>query len=157
MTPQDLIAAFETLADAPDGSEHLRELVLELAVRGKLVPQEPADEAAPVQLARIAEEKARMVKAKAIRKPKRLPPVEDEAPFDVPAGWAWCRCQDVFAMVTDGDHQPPPRAESGVPFLVIGNVSGGCLDFTSTRFVPRSYYDALDWTRPRGRMTCSIP
>ena len=92
MTPQDLIAAFETLADAPDGTTRLRELVLQLAVRGKLVAQDPSDEPAAVLLERIAAEKARLVKEKKIRKPKVLPPIEaDEVPFAVPEGWEWCR------------------------------------------------------------------
>ena len=92
MTPQDLIAAFETLADAPDGTTRLRELVLQLAVRGKLVPQDASDEPAAVLLERIAAEKARLVKEKKIRKPKVLPPIEaDEVPFEVPEGWEWCR------------------------------------------------------------------
>jgi len=52
MTPRDLIAAFDTLADAPDGVKRLRELVLQLAVRGKLVPQDPKDEPAPLSATR---------------------------------------------------------------------------------------------------------
>ena len=56
MTPQDLIAAFNTLAEAPDGVTRLRELVLQLAVRGELVPQDPEDEPASVLLERIAAE-----------------------------------------------------------------------------------------------------
>lgn len=92
MTPQDLIAAFDTLAEAPDGVTRLRELALQLAVRGKLVPQDSEDEPASVLLERIAEEKALLVKEKKIRKPKALPPVsEDEVPFEVPEGWSWTR------------------------------------------------------------------
>ena len=92
MTPHDLIAAFELLAEAPDGIARLRELVLELAVRGKLVPQDPNDEPASVLLERIAAEKARLVKEGKIPKPKPLPPVgEEEVPFGVPEGWVWCR------------------------------------------------------------------
>ena len=88
MTPHDLLAAFETLAEAPDGIARLRELVLQLAVRGKLVPQDPNDEPASVLLERIAAEKARLVKEGKIPKPKPLPPVgEDEVPFEVPEGW----------------------------------------------------------------------
>lgn len=56
MTPQDLISGFDTLAEAPEGVMRLRELVLQLAVRGKLVPQDPADEPASVLLERIAAE-----------------------------------------------------------------------------------------------------
>jgi type I restriction enzyme S subunit len=90
MTPHDLLAAFEILAEAPDGIARLRELVLQLAVRGKLVPQDPEDEPASVLLECIAAEKARLVKEGKIAKPKALPPVrEDEVPFAVPEGWVW--------------------------------------------------------------------
>jgi type I restriction enzyme, S subunit len=98
MTPQDLLAAFETLAEAPEGVTRLRELVLQLAVRGKLVPQNPEDEPASALLERIEKEKARLVKEGKIRKPKPLPPVKkDEVPFEVPPGWVWTR----FGTITD--------------------------------------------------------
>ena len=57
MTPRELIEAFETLADAPDGVKRLRELVLQLAVRGKLVPQDPADEPADTLLSTLASDR----------------------------------------------------------------------------------------------------
>ncbi|MDZ7640968.1 MAG: restriction endonuclease subunit S [Desulfurivibrio sp.] len=72
------------------GIKKLRELILELAVRGKLVPQDPADEPAATLLKKIAAEKARLVKEGKIKKPKPLPPVgEDEQPFGLPVGWEW--------------------------------------------------------------------
>ncbi len=74
------------------GIKKLRELILELAVRGKLVEQDPDDEPASVLLERIAEEKARLVKEGKIKKPKRLPEItEDEKPFELPPGWSWSR------------------------------------------------------------------
>ena len=78
------------------GIKKLRELILELAVRGKLVPQSPEDEPASVLLKRIAAEKVRLVKEKKIKKQKPLPPVaEDEKPFDLPAGWEWARLGEI--------------------------------------------------------------
>ncbi|WP_372929972.1 restriction endonuclease subunit S [Shewanella putrefaciens] len=74
------------------GIKKLRELILELAVRGKLVPQDPSDEPASVLLERIAVEKARLVKEKKIKKEKPLPAInEDEKPFELPKGWEWER------------------------------------------------------------------
>jgi type I restriction enzyme S subunit len=97
MTPHDLLAAFDILVEAPSGIARLRELILQLAVRGKLVPQDPNDEPACVLLERIAAEKARLVKAGKLPKPRPLPPVsEDEVPFEVPEGWVWCRVDDCF-------------------------------------------------------------
>ncbi|OOE83905.1 restriction endonuclease subunit S domain-containing protein [Salinivibrio sharmensis] len=71
------------------GVKKLRELILELAVRGKLVPQDPNDEPASVLLERIAQEKAQLVKEKKIKKPKALPPINDSKPFQIPNNWGW--------------------------------------------------------------------
>ncbi|EGX3497287.1 restriction endonuclease subunit S [Salmonella enterica] len=74
------------------GIKKLRELILELAVRGKLVPQDPNDEPASVLLERIAAEKAELVKQGKIKKPKPLPEIsEEEKPFELPEGWEWTR------------------------------------------------------------------
>lgn len=78
------------------GIKKLRELILELAVRGKLVPQDPSDEPASVLLERIAAEKARLVKEGKIKKSKPLPEITDEEmPFELPDSWCWARLQDI--------------------------------------------------------------
>lgn len=78
------------------GIKKLRELILELAVRGKLVPQDPSDEPASVLLERIAAEKARLVKEGEIKKPKSLPEIsEEEKPFGLPDGWEWVKLGDI--------------------------------------------------------------
>lgn len=80
------------LAEAPDGVQKLRGLILELAVRGKLVPQDPKEEPASELLMRIAAEKARLMAEGKIKKDKPLPAVgEDEKPFELPMGWEWVR------------------------------------------------------------------
>lgn len=74
------------------GIKKLRELILELAVRGKLVPQDPNDEPASELLKRIATEKAELVKQGKIKKPKPQPEIsEEEKPFELPEGWEWTR------------------------------------------------------------------
>ena len=73
------------------GVKKLRELILELAVRGKLVPQDANDEPASVLLEKIAEEKAQLIADKKIKKTKTLPEITDEEkPFELPEGWEWC-------------------------------------------------------------------
>jgi type I restriction enzyme, S subunit len=94
MNAERVLAHYERIADAPDAIARLRPFVLDLAVRGKLVQQDPNDEPASELLKRIAQEKARLVKAGEIRKPKTLPAV-DEAPFDIPAAWRWNRIREV--------------------------------------------------------------
>lgn len=148
MTPHDLLANFEVLAEAPNGIQRLRELVVELAVRGKLVEQDAGDGPAVAYVKQIAAEKTALVKQGRLRDQKALQPfLNAEAPFQIPSSWIWLRAEDLFLVVTDGDHQPPPKAEAGVPFLVIGNVSAGKVDYVGTRFVPQTYFDGLDWTK----------
>lgn len=82
------------------GIKKLRELILELAVRGKLVPQDPSDEPASVLLERIAAEKERLLKEGKIKKPKALPEIsEDEKPFSVPERWNLVRLGELFEIV----------------------------------------------------------
>ncbi|MFQ1596080.1 restriction endonuclease subunit S [Aeromonas allosaccharophila] len=78
------------------GIKKLRELILELAVRGKLVPQDPSEEPTSVLLERIAAEKAQLVKEGQIKKPKALPEIsEKEKPFELPSTWSWVRLNDI--------------------------------------------------------------
>jgi len=78
------------------GIKKLRELILELAVRGKLVPQDPNDEPASVLLERIAEAEARLIEERKIRKEKPLPDItEEEQPYDLPNGWVFVTLGDV--------------------------------------------------------------
>lgn len=85
------------------GIQKLRELILEMAVRGLLVPQDPNDEHASVLLEKIAAEKAKLIKDGKIKKTKALPEIsEDEKPFDLPVGWEWVRLGDLFLKIESG-------------------------------------------------------
>lgn len=66
---------------------------------------------------------------------------EEENPFELLQGWEWAQLADLVALVTDGDHQAPPTAESGIPFLVIGNLNTGDISLKNCRFVPEEYYE----------------
>lgn len=97
------------LAGAPNGIKKLRELILELAVRGKLVPQDPGDEPASELLRRITEEKARLVAEWKLKKQKALPGVPlGEAPYDLPVRWEWTRLGEItnFGATTKKDEIP---------------------------------------------------
>ena len=96
MTVETFLANFEQLAVAPNGIPKLRELILQLAVRGKLVPQDPNDEPASELLRRIQAEKQRLIADGAIRKPKPMPPIEpNECPYALPEGWTWARLAEL--------------------------------------------------------------
>jgi hypothetical protein len=97
MNADRLLQHYEKTADAPDAIPRLRRFVLDLAVRGKLVPQDANDEPASELLKRIAAEKARLVKAGEIRKSPELKPISDvEALYALPRTWAWVRVGDIF-------------------------------------------------------------
>ena len=129
-----------------DQIKALRQTILNLAVRGKLVDQDPNDEPASELLKRIAKQKEGESK-------KTKPTISLTSSItrcDVPSGWAITDLQSVCASITDGDHLPPPKTESGVPFLVIGNVRGQTIEFAGSRFVSPEYYEALNpIRRPR--------
>jgi type I restriction enzyme, S subunit len=126
----------------------LRKTILQLAVMGKLVPQDPTDEPASELLRAIELEKQRLVKEGKIKDQKSLPDIKlEEVPYDLPKGWEWANLQDVLALVTDGDHQAPPKSDAGIPFLVIGNLNTGKVTLNDCRFVPYDYYESLDWGR----------
>ncbi|WP_283787024.1 restriction endonuclease subunit S [Bermanella sp. WJH001] len=83
------------------GIKKLRELILELAVRGLLVPQNPNDEPASVLLEKIAAEKAQLIKDGKIKTQKPLPEIsDDEKPFELPKSWEWQRVNDVFYSIS---------------------------------------------------------
>ncbi len=104
MNADPLLAHFDRITDAPEAIPRLRRFILDLAVRGKLVPQDPNDEPASDLLKRIAAEKARLVKAGEIRKPKRLPAI-DEPPHSLPDSWCWLPIRGV----TSGRGQCVPQ------------------------------------------------
>lgn len=114
------------IATAPDGIKRLRGLILELAVRGKLVPQDPADEPASELLMRIEAEKARLVKEGKIRQPKAVEPVgEGERPFEVPETWAWTTLGNAVEVldslrrpVTKEERKPGPYPYYGASGIV---------------------------------------
>lgn len=116
------------------GIKKLRELILELAVRGKLVPQDPNDEPASELLKHIAAEKAELVKQGKIKKPKPLPEIsEEEKPFELPEGWEWVRIADLMEVINGRAYKKHEMLQEGTPLLRVGNL------FTSNEW----YYSDL--------------
>ncbi len=142
-----LLSNLNLLATSPGGVARLRELILTLAVQGKLVAQDPKDEPASELLKKVRAEKDRLIAEGKIKRDKPLAEIaEKEKPFELPQGWEWVHALDICALITDGDHQPPPKADTGVPFLVIGDVRTGIVALEgASRFVPESYFEELDW------------
>ena len=129
-------------------TKKLRQKILDLAIRGKLVPQDPDDEPASLLLERIHAEKERLIKEGKIKRSKKVDSDDEiEAPFEIPESWEWIRLEDFVMAVTDGDHLPPPQSATGVPFLVISDVNTGDINFSHARFVSEEYYKSLPTIR----------
>lgn len=114
------------LAGAPNGIKKLRELILELAVRGKLVPQDPSDEPANELLQRIAEEKERLVAEGKIKKQKPLAGIaEVEKLFELPLGWSWARLASIGVTATGGTPSTgnPVFFGGDLPFIGPGQIN----------------------------------
>src|SRR5690554_1987517 len=148
MNTQEFLNTFAHLADAPGGVDRLRELILQLAVRGKLVEQDANDEPAEVLLERIEAEKKRLYEAGEIRKPTNpLPVMEDERPFDTPTGWVWTRLGE-FALLINGDRgknypSKSDRVESGIPFINAGHLKDGRIGMSDMDFITPKRFDLL--------------
>ena len=93
---------FDILFTTEQSIDQLKQTILQLAVMGKLVPQNPKDEPASVLLKKIAKEKARLIKEGKIKKQKKLPEIrEDEKLYELPQGWEWVRFGDVLDLISD--------------------------------------------------------
>jgi len=109
---------FDTLFTTENSTEQLKQAILQLAVMGKLVPQDPNDKPASVMLEKIAKEKARLIKEGKIKKQKAPTEINDnEIPFELPLGWEWVRPDSFSKKITDGEHFRPPTQDEGVYFL----------------------------------------
>lgn len=130
---------FDTLFTTEASIDALKQTILQLAVMGKLVPQDPNNEPASELLKRIEQEKTQLVKEGKIKKQKPLPPInEDEKPFELPAGWEWCRISDIAMFTTSGSRDwAKYLATEGALFITMGNLSRGsyALRMDNLRFV----------------------
>ena len=114
-------------------TKKLRQKILDLAIRGRLVPQDPNDEPASVLLERIRAEKERLIKEGKIKRGKKsasdTPHYENEVPFEVPEGWVWCIVDD-FAYVASGSTPSKDSfVEAGVPYIKMYNLRNQKIDF----------------------------
>ncbi|QUJ68071.1 restriction endonuclease subunit S [Photobacterium sp. GJ3] len=146
---------FDTLFTTEESIDQLKQTILQLAVMGKLVPQDPNDEPAAELLKRIAEEKAQLVKDKKIKKQKALPPIsEDEKPFELPNGWEWCRLLEVIDPERDISYgiiklEAEPEL-GGVPTLRCSDVKPGYIDLSGVRNVVEGIEEQYKRTRLQG-------
>ena len=126
-------------------AQQLRNSILQEAIEGRLVPQDPNDEPASVLLNRIREEKKRLVKEGKLKKKdlEETPISEDEKPFDIPESWEWVRFSQIYWQLTDGTHSTPKYTASGIPFLSVKDMSSGKLSFSNTKYISPEEHSIL--------------
>lgn len=139
-----LLDHFEELTHRPELAGKLKELILQLAMQGKLVPQDLNDEPASELLKRIQTEKQLLVDAGEIKKGKSSSNIKkDEIPFDIPSGWVWARWNSISHWITYGFTRPMPHIEEGIPIITAKNVNNDKLDFSNTNKTTLEAFQAL--------------
>ncbi len=154
---EPLLASYESTHDLiinqqHDFPEQLKKSILQEAVQGKLVSQDPTDEPASVLLERICAEKEQLIKSGKIKRDKhesvifrrdnsyyeRVDGIErcidDEIPFEIPDNWCWARIKSCID-VRDGTHDTPKYVEHGIPLITSKNLSNGYLDFSTAKLI----------------------
>ena len=125
------------LTTRPDQIKALRQTILNLSVRGKLVPQDPNDEPASKLLKRIAVERNDLVAQKILRREKSLAAIDaDEPSFKVPSGWEWSRIGDAVLFTQYGTSTKSSSSEQGVLVLTMGNIQDGLVVWRNEKRIP---------------------
>ena len=150
---QRIATHFDLLLDRPEAVDALEETILQLAVRGLLVPQDPSDEPASSLLQKIRTEKDHLIAQGKIKRDKPLPPITDEEkPFELPQGWEWVRMGSVV-NASEAGWSPTcigsPRTAGKWGVLKVSAVSWGEFDPTANKelpadLAPRPEYEVMD-------------
>ena len=140
--------------------KQLKNSILQWAIQGKLVPQDPNDEPASVLLDKIRQEKERLIKEKKIKRDKNasiiyrgednsyyekmlatgeVKCIDEEVPFEIPQGWEWCRLNDLYNFI-DYRGATPHKLSKGIPLITAKNVKQGYLDYTVKDFISSEEY-----------------
>jgi type I restriction enzyme, S subunit len=131
------LQSLPTLTARPDQIKTLRQTILNLAVRGKLVEQAAGDESPLSELDRIAAERDELVRSKAIRREKPLAIVDPtELPFEIPKGWNWARIGNLALFTQYGTSEKSYPADKGVPVLAMGNIQEGRVIWGNDKKIP---------------------
>jgi type I restriction enzyme S subunit len=143
---------FDQLFDTPTTIPQLRQTILQLAVQGQLVPQDPNDEPASVLLTRISKDFSRAVKAKQMKNPKAIASPDSSFPYEVPCGWQWSQlgtltaatdnamCDGPFGSKLKTDHYVPQK---GFAVIRLGNIGIGKFLWGKEGHITKEHYETL--------------
>lgn len=122
--------------------EKLRLSILQDAIQGKLVPQDPTDEPASELLKKIKEEKEQLIKEGKLKKEKCII-LDNNYKIVIPKNWCMCAVQDISLKVTDGEHSTPQRVNSGYVLLSARNVTNQGLKLDNVDYVDESEFNRI--------------
>ena len=124
--------------------KQIRQSILQYAVQGKLVEQNPQDEPTSELLKRIKAEKDQLIKEGKIKKEKPLPPItQDEIPYELPQGWEWVRMQEVYD-VRDGTHDSPKNVTNGIPLITSKDFKNGKINFDNAKLISADAHQKIE-------------
>lgn len=129
-------------------TKKLRQKVLDLAIRGKLVPQDPNDEPASVLLKRIRAEKERLIKEGKIKRGKKTASDDEiEAPFEIPESWEWTTIEEICSKIGSGSTPKGSNYSlSGFPFFRSQNVYNEGLIYDDIKYISEEVHHSMKGT-----------
>lgn len=148
MDSRKFLDNFEHIVSAPNGINQIRELILQLAVQGRLVEQDRGEEQASIIVEEIETKKANLLHQKKIRRPQKLQAIRDhEKPFSIPNSWIWVRLGDIVQFEAG---RTPARKESiywdnrKYPWISIADmVDGGYISSTKESISEKAFYNVF--------------
>jgi type I restriction enzyme S subunit len=145
-SPAPLLPLFDRLYADPAAVAELKQAILQLAVMGRLVPQDPTDEPAEVLLERIDKERKVFLSNINLKRTDALKINANEAPYNVPPGWAWARIEQV-CTVRGGKRLPNGfqllRTETPYVYIRVTDMREQTIVDRNLRYIPKNIYDLL--------------
>ncbi len=152
MNAEVLLKHFDRMTDALDAIRRLKQFVLDLAVRGKLVEQNHDEEPAPALLKFIQSEQARLAVTEGIKLESFEPIAPDDAPFEVPSSWTWVRLGNICSKTGSGSTPRGGKSvyqESGVPFLRSQNIHDDGMRLDDVAYITHQMHAKMSGTAVR--------
>ena len=139
---QRVATHFDTLLDRPEAIDALEQTILQLAVRGLLVPQDPNEEPASALLQKILAEKDRLIAEGKLKREDSLPTISDEEkPFELRSGWDWVRLADLMPKFQNGASSRGDAGGKSVTVLRLADIKSRRISLAETRQVPIKHSD----------------
>jgi len=125
----------------------MQKSILQMAIQGKLVPQDVSEGTGEELYRQIQAEKQKLIKAGKIKKDRRTDAMDtpqiDDVPFDIPESWKWVYLGSILNKLTDGTHKTPKYATNGVKFVSVKDMSSGVLSLENTKYITTSEHEEL--------------